>query len=395
MSKFRSMLVLAVLSGCMGCAPDSDPKPPPPPPPAESPRSEKRIDAKSFMDVKAVAPDPLTIAAGTLSIASSLNSLFSGDDADIRSLKRKLDAVRAQNQVTHDQLRQVLGLLEDLGVKVREAGKESNIVLMQAQLQSEITQFYETYDAELQDRRARPDARRRYEMEIIGDVQNISTTLMQPAYGFGAANTVGHAMVLDLWMARRIGWQRNLIGNRAKTYRGYFEKALDEKIADSPAAKLAEARARRERLQAVLTEADRLVGPAGWSQVTRRFTDGRRDQGCWLSFTVTITETASGDQAKGYSGSASRTESDQSRSCPNPDDFCRFCSITLSLPLEVDKSSSDPTRPQSGTPVVMAEYWNAVLASRRAAEADIEVLTKVTDALKEYLAFARTVERKP
>jgi hypothetical protein len=57
-------------------------------------------------------------------------------------------------------------------------------------------------------------------------------------------------MVLDLWMARRIGWQRNLIGNRAKTYRGYFEQALDEKVADSPAAKLAEARARRERLQA-------------------------------------------------------------------------------------------------------------------------------------------------
>ena len=395
MLNIRSMLVLAVLSGCMGCAQGSDPNPSPKTPPAESPRSEKRIDAKSFVDSKAVAPDPLTIAAGTLSIAASLKSLFSGDDADISSLKRKLDAVRAQNQVTHDLLRQVLGILKGLGVTVREAVKEENIVLMQAQLQSEITQFYETYDAELQDRRARPDARRRYETEIIGDVQNISTTLMQPAYGFGAANTVGHGMVLDLWMARRIGWQRNLIGNRAKTYRGYFEQALDEKVADSPAAKLAEARARRERLQTVLTEADRIVGTTGWSKVTRRFTDGRSDRGCWLSFTVTITETASGDQAKGYSGSTSRTESDQRRECQNPDDNCRFCSITLSLPLEVDKFSSDPTRPQSETPVVMAEYWNAVLASRRAAEADIEVLTKINDALKEYLAFAKTVERKP
>lgn len=389
MLNIRSMLVLAVLSGCMGCAQGSDPNPSPKTPPAESPGSEKRIDAESFVDSKAVAPDPLTIAAGTLSIAASLKSLFSGDDADIRSLKRKLDAVRAQNQVTHDLLRQVLGILKGLGVTVREAVKEENIVLMQAQLQSEITQFYETYDAELQDRRARSDARRRYETEIIGDVQNISTTLMQPAYGFGAANTVGHGMVLDLWMARRIGWQKNLIGNRAKTYRGYFEQALDEKVADSPAAKLAEARARRERLQAVLTEADRIVGTTGWSKVTRTFKDRRKRDNCFLYFKVTIIESATGDQVKGYAASSSRVETDQYEEC-NDRNRCPRC-----LKLSTEKSATDPTRPQSETPVVMAEYWNAVLASRRAAEADIEVLTKINDALKEYLAFAKTVERKP
>jgi hypothetical protein len=348
----------------------------------------KALGAVAGTDAKAVAPDPLTIAAGTLSIAASLKSLFSGDDADIRSLKRKLDAVRAENQVTHDLLRQVLGILKGLGVTVREAVKEENIVLMQAQLQSEITQFYETYDAELVDRRARPDAKRRYETEIIGDVQNISTTLMQPAYGFGAANTVGHGMVLDLWMARRIGWQRNLIGNRAKTYRGYFEQALDEKVADSPAAKLAEARARRERLQAVLIEADRIVGTTGWSKVTRTFKDGRRRGECFRTFEVTITESATGDQVKGYAASSRSVERFLYEDCVRPD--CTHC-----LKLSTEKSVTDPTRPQSETPVVMVEYWNAVLVSRRAAEADIEVLTKINDALKEYLAFAQRVERRP
>jgi hypothetical protein len=386
----RSIIVLILIVGCLGCAPRGEPKSPPAAQTAEASASVKALGAVAGTDAKAVAPDPLTIAAGTLSIAASLKSLFSGDDADIRSLKRKLDAVRAENQVTHDLLRQVLGILKSLGVTVREAVKEENIVLMQAQLQSEITQFYETYDAELVDRRARPDAKRRYETEIIGDVQNISTTLMQPAYGFGAANTVGHGMVLDLWMARRIGWQRNLIGNRAKTYRGYFEQALDEKVADSPAAKLAEARARRERLQAVLIEADRIVGTTGWSKVTRTFKDGRSDRGCWLSFTVTITETASGNQAKGYSGSTSRVDSGLYRDCDTANPRCSHCER-----LSTEKSATDPTRPQSETPVVMAEYWNAVLASRRAAEADIEVLTKINDGLKEYLSFAQRVERRP
>ena len=167
-------------------------------------------------------------------------------------------------------------------------------------------------------------------------------------------------------------------------------RALDEKVADSPAAKLAEARARRERLQAVLTEADRIVGAAGWSQVTRTFNDGRGDRGCWLSFTVTITETATGDQGKGYAASSSRVESGFDRDCATGNPRCSHCEI-----LGTEKSVADPTRPQSETPAVMVEYWNAVLASRRAAEADIDVLTKINDALKEYLAFAQTVERKP
>jgi hypothetical protein len=195
-------------------------------------------------------------------------------------------------------------------------------------------------------------------------------------------------MVLDLWMARRIGWQRNLIGNRAKTYRGYFEQALDEKVADSPAAKLAEARARRERLQAVLIEADRIVGTTGWSKVTRTFKDGRRRGECFRTFEVTITESATGDQVKGYAASSRSVERFLYEDCVRPD--CTHC-----LKLSTEKSVTDPTRPQSETPVVMVEYWNAVLVSRRAAEADIEVLTKINDGLKEYLSFAQRVERRP
>lgn len=389
MTKVRCFVMLSVIAGCFGCAPRGEA-----PSQATAQTADTAPTHKALQP--ALAPDPLTIAAGTLSIASSLTSLFGGQDSDPKSLKKKLDALRAQNEVTHDMLRQVLAILKDLGVTVRDAVKEENIVLMQAQLQSEITQFYETYNAELEDRRARDDAKRRYATEIIGDVQNLSTTLMHPDFGFSAANTVGHGMILDLWMARRIGWRSTLIGNRAKTYREYFERSLDEKVVDSPAAKLAEARARRERLQAVLTEADRIVGASGWSKQIRRFSDNRTVGNCWETFTVTITETVTGDQVKGYMPSTNRGESELRRECERPGGpGCVVCKRLNALPLGAEKAAADPVRPQSETPVVMAQYWNAVLASRKSVDADIEVLTKINDALKEYLGFAQRVERRP
>jgi len=331
----------------------------------------------------ALQMEPLAIASAAFSIASSLKTLF-GDGGDSREIKRRLDQIAAQNNQILQTLGQIVGILNNLGVTVRQSVRYEMIFDKQAALMSESRQLNEIWSAELLDVNARRLASQRYQNDILPDVRDLTRQLMEEGYGFTPADTVGHGMLMEFWMSRRLGERRSYRREIGTTYVAYFDRALNPAIDGSPAKALASAVAQRDRLTAVLDTADARIGANGWTAETFRGTRSRQSGRTTYYTDYRILQIAQGNRQQGYTVT-SREEVLRQYSYTEPSEGCRRCRQFLMF------ASPDPTDPGDNTPAGRVGYWNQVRAAWMAAVRDVDVLTQVNETLRFYRSEAERV----
>lgn len=342
------------------------------------------------------ALDPPVVVAGTAAVAKSLSDLLGTWEPNNSVALAKLKPVQDANPKTHDLLRQAVDVSAAYGAGVDPA-QRPKLDSAQDALRAKSAQFYSIYRGELTSSFARWRAPGRYRSQILGDVGRVGDQLMTPAFGYAPADTVGHAMVLELWMKRRLKHPRSDIKARAGAYLGYFDRALDPSVG-SVASKSAALSAQRARYQKILDEADVKVGSSGWVTVDTWQTE-RQENDCRYVTTHTRRTTVSGNQSQGYEAIPT-TSSDTVKSCHH------VCSggqcLLASPPLPVAIMMSNETRspldiapPSDGNPVGMANYWNSLRDARVPLDRDIGILTKHLDGIAEYRRFAKAVSDNP
>lgn len=388
--KVLTVGLLAMVSACQRA---DDPVSPPPSPPPES-----------ISSAKAIMVEPITVAAATFSIAASLKSLFSESisGSDIRRIRKQLDEIAAQNRAILETLGQIVGVLNNMGVIVRENVRYEAIFGKQADLMSESRQLFEAWTAEMDDRRARPQAEARYRNDILPDVRDTTRSLMDEGYGYTAFDTVGQGMLMEFWMSWRIGERRSIRQSVASSYLTYFNRALDPTLEGTPGHAHALAVAQRDRLKPILDAADARIGASGWAAVAREYqTVSRRGR---VSTYQNIREThrVTGNQNDGYTLAVENTvlrtwteTEPNDRTGPN----CGRCG-GLAFAAEAEAVSDrnkallpDPADPGTDTPAARESYWNAVRQAWIRARSEADTLTQVRTTLTLYRDQAQSVQR--
>lgn len=332
----------------------------------------------------APAAAPLAVAAAAFSIASSLKTLFGGGGGDNRGIKRRLDQLIAQNNQILQTLGQIVGILNNLGVTVRESVRYELIFDKQAALLSESQQLYEMWSAELLDRNARRLAAQRYQNDILPDVRDLTRQLMDEGYGFAPADTVGQGMLMEFWMSSRLGERRAYRREIGSTYVAYFDRTLDPALPGSPAKALSEAVAQRDRLRAILDAADARIGADGWTEETFRGTRSRVDGRTTYYTDYRVLQTARGNRNDGYSVTV-REEILRERSYREPSEGCIRCRQFEMFAL------TDPADPGDSRPAGRVAYWNQVRQAWLSAVEAADVLTQVNQTLGLYREQAEAV----
>lgn len=322
------------------------------------------------------AAPPLAVAAAVFSIASSLKTLFGSRDSN-RAIKQRLDQIIAQNQHIIQMLGEIVVILNNLGVIVRESVRLELIFDKQTALIGESRQLFDVWSAELVDGLARRQAEQRYRNDILPDVRDLANQLMDSGYGFTPADTIGMAMMMEFWMSRRLGERRSFRRQTGETYVRYFDRALDPLGEGTPAKALAYATAQRDRMKAILDAADTRIGPNGWEVETFR---GRRERvnGRTTYYTeYRILQTATGNQQTGYRAAA---REQVLRQWTERDGECIRCFVGAAPPPGV----TDPPDNTGPTPTGRVAYWNSVRETHSAAVAEVELFTRVNDTLRFY-----------
>lgn len=383
---FAGVMSTALLASCNEASPSVTA-------PEESSAEMATLPSGENASTKALAVDPVTAVSAGLSIASSLKSLF-GKDSDQRNLKEikaKLNEISAQNSQILARLGEITSILKNLGAIVRENVRLETIFEKQARLSGESAQLYETWLAEIDDRRARRQAEQRYRNDILPDVRDVTSQLMDEGYGYSAYDTVGHGMLMEFWMSRRLGERASLRQSKASSYIAYFDRALDPAIAGSPGKLLADAQAQQARLKAILDAADKRIGSEGWEVKEREYqtskTRGRETKFKRIAVFAKVT----GDQASGYA--LSRREV-VVREWVEYDDWdgprCPAC-MNIETPSGSEKGLSPDPVAGADTPAARAPYWNDVRAVMRQAQDEIATWSKVGEAIRIYSNEARAV----
>lgn len=382
--KRRSLVLLAcsvaIVSGC-------DQR-------ADAPAKEK-VKENEFRGKAAIASsnfmvEPISAAAAAFSIANSLKGLFSsGRNGDIDAIRGQLDRISAQNDQILRTLNQIAEVLDNLGVTVRQNVRLENIFEKQAALSGEFRDTYATWKAEINDPRARREATRIYTEDILGDVKNLADALIHPDYGYAAFDSVGGAMLNEMWISWRIRQAAEIRKQRASvSYLPYFDRALNPQLEATPARQLADAIAQRDRMKAILDEADRIVGN-GWTKRVRVWTE-RRNHTCRQDrvYEYALDETASGSQASGYSVASNQLQLRDYLSPSGETD----CGKGGPRDFNFNLVRTDPPVPTADTPSAKVPYWNSVLRTYREASANVTTLTKVNQTLRLYRdeAYARS-----
>jgi hypothetical protein len=328
--------------------------------------------------------DPITVATASFSIASSLKSLFGRSGNDNREIKRKLDALMAQNNQILQTLGQIVGILNNLGVTVRQNVRYELIFDKQTLLLSEVKQLVEVWSAEILDPAARRLAAERYKNDILPDVRDIRGQLMDEGYGFAPADTIGSALLMELWMSRRLQEPMSYRREIGTTYVAYFDRTLNPVLEGSPAQALATATAQRDRMDAILDAAEARVGAGGWTaetyRGTRSYTSGRTT---YYTDYRTL-QTALGNRTAGFSVNV-RDEVLREYRYTEPSEGCRRC---LNFAMFAAGDPGDPVDRSDATPAGRVHYWNQVRQTWLTASQNVEVLTKVVETMNVYRAEA-------
>jgi hypothetical protein len=372
--------------------------------------SENRVTASAQasppgQSAKMLPVPPVTAVAAGLSIASSLKSLFGHDSdrRDLKAIRKKLDEISSQNLEIQNTLNQIVAILSNLGLTVRQNVRLESIFEKQAALVGESRQLYDTWLAEIDDRRAERQALERYRRDILPDVRDITGQLMDKGYGYSAYDTVGHGMLLDMWMSRRLSERPSLRRSYAQTYLDYFDRALSSNTPDSPGQKLAEAQAQAARMKAVLDAADAQIGQ-GWEVQVRSYqtstSSGNSKYGrVIITKYIAVFEKITGNQDDGYVLSKRedviKTEttnanepSERSGTCPK----CREIEAnTQRRSLETKALNPDPADPAANTPAARAPYWNTVRSTLQKAQEDSNLWQAVTKTIELYREEARVI----
>lgn len=357
-------------------------------------------NAKSMGANKAMMVDPVTAVSAGLSIASSLKSLFgkNADNRDLKAIKRKLNEISAQNTQILQTLGEIVAVLNNLGVTIRQNVRLETIFEKQARLMGEARQLTDVRIAELEDRRAQRQAAQRYRNDILPDVRDVTRQLMDEGYGYSAYDTVGQGMMMEFWMSRRLGERSALRRNDAGAFLAYFTRAMSPEVEGAPGKLLADATAQRDRLKQVLDAADARIGASGWEVMTRNHQRSRSSGRRTDYEQVNDYEKVSGNQRDGYRLSR-REEVVRRWSVTEPSDIgprCPMCNV-----LEANAERAAPANkalapdPMSGadTPAARSGYWNAVRAAMIAAEKEISIWSKVSEALRLYRSEAEAVSQ--
>jgi len=343
------------------------------------------------------AVDPVAVVVGTAAVAKSLSGLLGTWEPDNSVALAKLKPVQDANPKTHDLLRQAVDVLSGYGTGPGTP-QRSALESAQDKLRARSDRFYSVYQGELTSAWAAWNAPRKYRTQILGDVKAVGDQLMSPVFGYAPADTVGHAMAIELWIKRRLKHPRTDIKARAGSYLGYLDKALDPSVG-SVASKAAALTAQRVRYQKILDEADVKVGSSGWLTVDTWKTE-RTDTYCRYVTTHTRHTTVRGDQDQGYrveQSTSSQTIDYCTYGCSGPQ--CLAASPPAAMAQIMAKESPVPPTdlipPADGNPVRMKDYWNAVRDARALLDRDIGILTKHLEGIAEYRRFARSVFDNP
>lgn len=371
------MLVLAlvsstVLSSCREVQPDQ----------AQTNNSAAVAGDASSIDQNALTADPVTVVAKGLTIASKLKSIFGkSSDGDI---KATLEEISAQNSQILANLGEIMSILNNLGATIRQNVRMETIFGLQSRLSGEAAQLYQTRLAALNDRRARPQAIERYRNDILPDVRDITSQLMDEGFGYSAYDTVGHGMLMEFWMSRTLNERASIRQTAAAGYAAYFDRAMNPKLDGTPGKLLADAEAQRERLKPVLDAADKRLGTVGWEAAERDYYDYAYGGGGTTVSTIRVFAKVTGNQVEGYS-LVRREQTISSRFYPD-------CTIGTCL-ANLNVSRTPDPEPAANTPAAMANYWNAVRRTLAEAEKDVVIWTKVREAIQVYANEAKSVVR--
>lgn len=326
----------------------------------------------------AVAVDPVTAAEVTFSIAASLNDLF-GKKGEQEATKKRLKEIIAQNRQILKTLNEIVGVLNNLGVTIRENVRLETIYNLQATHSGLSDQVMEAWLAELEDSRAARQAATRYQQQLLPGVRNVTHQLLDEGYGYAAYDTVGQGMLMEFWMSRRVGERAAFRQQAADTYRRYFDRALDPALAATPAHELADATAKQARLQQVLAAADAQIGATGYARVMgrRNAVENERNSGQdydEVSYDIVDTVTKASDGS--YVVTTSRRETSRRHVHDRGGGPCGRCVKLMAPPDPVDNGNSAPAG--------RAAYWNAVRADLAQTNAKVAALTKAKQTLEMY-----------
>jgi PAS domain-containing protein len=344
-------------------------------------------EARSQTKSPAVAvPAALAVAASVFSIASSLKSLFGGRGSD-SGVKQRLDQIIAQNQQILRTLGEIVVVLNNLGVIVRENVRFELIFDKQTALIGQIRQLFEAWSAELVDRRARRQVERRYQVDILPEFRDITRQLMNAGYGFTAADTVGMGMLAEFWLSRRLAERRSIRRETAETYLAFFDRALDATETGTPARQLADAIAQRDRMKVILDAADARIGTTGWTVQTGRGTRSRTNGRRTTYTDYVVLQTATGSQTTQYAYSQhERVVREREEFIDNGGGPSHGGGPHNKL-----VESGDPRDPGGSTPAARVPYWNAVRTTYLAALDNVDVLTRINETMRFYRTEADSV----
>lgn len=367
----------------------------------ESAQSPAGVNKMSSMAVI----DPLTATSAGLSIASSLKSLFSSNsgERDLKKIRKQLGEIQQQNRQILTTLGEIVTILNNLGVTIRENVRLEQVFNLEASISGQGDQLYETWIAELDDRRAQRQAADRYRSHILPEVRNLTHELMNEGYGYSAFDSVGHGMLMELWMSRRTGERASFRQQAGGTYAAYFDRALNSATPGTPGYALAQAVAQRDRMKAILDSADSRIA-AGYS-MNRDYDARPHTSGDGRTTTyrrMRETKSAKGNQNDGYTLSVTTTVLSQRVEREPPDrPHCGMCiqldnankAADLAKAGSATKSLAPDPTPTNGTPEAMVNYWNAVRATLQQSSKEAEALGKTNETLRIFQAEARLAQQ--
>lgn len=244
-----------------------------------------------------VFTDPATVLAvvgAGLEVAKKLKELFGKNSTGGNT--RLLAEIHSQNAQIITMLGQVLVILDNLGVTIRAGVRDELLNHIKVTLSVNFQRFYETWQAELASPAARRQAPARYK-----EIQDISANLgrhfaSHEAYGYAHFQTVGHAMLVEMWISHRLKEAKEFRRQAAKTYATYFEAVLNPDEIGSISAQLVAAQAQVARMDKILADADEFISKKPTWILPRRKISGDRMN--WV--TAEIERTITGNRTSGY-----------------------------------------------------------------------------------------------
>jgi hypothetical protein len=330
--------------------------------------------------------DPATTIAvikGGLDVAIKLKELFGKKSGGANA--KLLANIQKQNAQIIKMLGEVLVILGNLGVTIRAGVRDELLNDIKVTLKVAFERFYDTWEVELNnpdDARIRDRATEQYKTfyNTIADLgRKIATT---ESYGYAHFHTVGHAMLVEMWISQRLGEARDFRQQAARSYAKYFETVLNPTEAGSVAGQLIAAQEQVARMDKILVDADKTLEGYPADTVAKRKVVGQKGL---TTYYADIVRYLAGDREKGYSYRDVRIKEWSEREPSSR----HFISTQDAIKLRTDPTIANNTVPGR------VNYLNSVRTVYLAAKSEADALEKSKDTANIYLDAAREIISNP